>query len=70
MNVETVRRSPRKFGSRWKTKKEDPNKIRNHPGGQRQHVKKKEMTHIKGKKEEREGTHKKLQREKYIEWEL
>ena len=67
MNAETVRRSPKKFRSRCKTKKEDPDKIRNHPGGQRENVNKKEMTHTKGKKEEREGTHKKLQREKYIE---
>lgn len=46
-----MRRSPRKLRSRRKTKKEDPDKIRNYPGVQRQNVKEKEKTHIKEKKE-------------------
>ena len=69
MDAWTVRRSPRKLHSWWKTKKEEPDKIRSYPSGQGKIVKKKEMTHIKGKKEERERGHK-IQREKYIEWEL
>ena len=70
MDAWTVRKSLRKLHSWWKTNKEEPDKIESYQGGQRQNMKKKEITHIKMKKEERrkrKGTHK-IQREKHIEW--
>ena len=69
MDTWTVRRSPRKLNSWWKTKKEEPNKIRSYLGGQGQNVKKDEITHIKRKKEEREMGHTKYKK-RNTEWEL
>ena len=54
VDVWTVRRNPKRLRSWWITKKGEPNKTKSYLGGQRQNTKKKEMAHIKEKKEQRE----------------
>ena len=63
MDTWTVRRSPRKLNSWWKTKKEEPNKIKSYLGRQGQNVKKDEITQ-KEERRKRNGTHK-IQKEKH-----
>lgn len=54
MDALTVKRNPSRLCTWCKTKKEEPDKIRNYPSEQGQNTNKKEMTHIKEKKDERE----------------
>ena len=57
MDAWTVRRNSKRLSSWWITKKEKPDKAKSYLDGQGQSTKKKEMTHIKEKKEEREEQH-------------